>query len=71
MNICIIGAAGRMGKLIASQVIESADCNITGAIEHKSSPYIGQDIGLMCGAYAIGVLVESDIFEATKMQMLL
>ncbi len=66
MNLCIIGATGRMGKLIVTQAIESADFNIVGALEHKSSPYLGQDIGLLCGDGTIGVLVESDIFEATK-----
>jgi 4-hydroxy-tetrahydrodipicolinate reductase len=66
MNLCIIGATGRMGKLIATHALEGSDFNITGAVEYKDSPYIGQDIGLLCGSKQLGIKIDSDILKSTE-----
>lgn len=66
MNLCIIGASGRMGKLIASHALQNNDTKITGAVEYHNSPNIGQDIGLLCGLNAVGVKIDSNIFDSAK-----
>lgn len=66
MNLCIIGASGRMGKLIAAHALQNNDIKITGAVEYHNSPNIGQDIGLLCGFNAVGVKIDSNIFDSAK-----
>lgn len=62
-NMIIIGAAGRMGKLLIKNVIESEDLNLVGAIEHKESPCIGQDAGNAAGIAESGINIKSDLSE--------
>jgi 4-hydroxy-tetrahydrodipicolinate reductase len=66
MNLCIIGASGRMGKLVAAHALESKDLKIVGAVESEASSNIGQDIGLFCGMNSIGVIIESNMLNASK-----
>ena len=63
MKLAIMGAAGRMGQELmrAAQGIEG--CKITGAIEPKGSKSIGQDIGVLAGVGAAGVLITDDPLE--------
>lgn len=63
MKLAIMGAAGRMGQELmrAAQCIDG--CTITGAIEPKGSKSIGQDIGVLAGIGATGVLITDDPLE--------
>ena len=63
INIAIIGAAGRMGKLIIDNVINADDLHLTGAIEITGSPFIGQDAGTLTGNSRYGVKIGSNINE--------
>ncbi|MDR1907709.1 MAG: 4-hydroxy-tetrahydrodipicolinate reductase [Holosporales bacterium] len=41
-GVCLIGAAGRLGRAIIEQLASSESLFLSGAIEHDRSPYIGQ-----------------------------
>jgi 4-hydroxy-tetrahydrodipicolinate reductase len=50
VRVGINGAAGRMGRRLVALALEDSQLKLTGAIEHGSSPFIGQDAGLLAGA---------------------
>lgn len=60
LKIGIVGAAGRMGRMLIKQVAETAGCALAGACERPGSPAIGQDAGLLAGIGAAGIAVTDD-----------
>ncbi len=67
MAICVIGAAGRMGKMLISEIAASPDKYIlSGALEHEASPFLGQDAGVVAGGAPLKVKISADPQEALK-----
>ncbi len=66
INICIVGAAGRMGKNIAQIIAADEECKISGALDSANGRAIGADIYELAGLGQGGVLVTSDFMEAVK-----
>lgn len=64
IKVTVIGAAGRMGRRLVANIIESEDLELKGAIEVANSPFIGQDAGLLAGGAATGILITSDLGAA-------
>lgn len=60
MRLVVVGAAGRMGRMLIKAVTETQGCRLAGAIERDGSPAIGQDAGMLAGIGALGVAVTSD-----------
>lgn len=61
MRLVVVGAAGRMGLMLARTVAEAEGCTLAGALERPGSPALGQDMGALaaCPA-AAGVAVSDD-----------
>jgi len=59
MKIAIAGATGRMGKMLIEAVLNTADTQLVGALEHASCPQLGEDAGAFLGKKT-GVLISSD-----------
>jgi 4-hydroxy-tetrahydrodipicolinate reductase len=59
MKIGIIGCAGRMGRALIQQVLDTDGCTLSGGTE-QPGPAVGQDLGVLVGRAAIGVTVTSD-----------
>ena len=57
IEICLVGACGRMGKRIAAAIAESGDLRIKGAVETAGHPALGKDIGELAGVRPLGVSV--------------
>lgn len=50
MKIGILGAGGRMGQMIAKEILNSGhDIILTAAIDGPNSPFVGKDIALLAG----------------------
>jgi 4-hydroxy-tetrahydrodipicolinate reductase len=49
LNLAITGAAGRMGRNLIQASYENSNCQLGAAIEHESSPFVGQDAGEVAG----------------------
>ncbi|TNE39377.1 MAG: 4-hydroxy-tetrahydrodipicolinate reductase [Alphaproteobacteria bacterium] len=67
MKIGIVGAAGRMGRMLVRQVTETKGCSICGGTEPEGSDNIGKDIHALAGFEASGILITRDpdaLFEA-------
>ncbi len=61
-KIGILGAAGRMGQMIAKEILSGAydGTQLAGAAEHAGSPALGRDIGALCGHGDCGVVISAD-----------
>ena len=53
----VIGAAGRMGRLLVSYVLTDPELKLAGATEIPGSHFLGQDAGTLAGQGACGVRV--------------
>lgn len=66
MRTVIVGAAGRMGKTLVQQVMETAPFELAGAIEDSGNSCLGQDAGLLAGCGESGVILSDDLQSAVK-----
>jgi 4-hydroxy-tetrahydrodipicolinate reductase len=60
MKIGVVGATGRMGRMLIKQVHETEGCELVGAVNRPSAAELGQDVGLLAGLGAIGVKLGND-----------
>ncbi|SCY35958.1 dihydrodipicolinate reductase [Microvirga guangxiensis] len=60
MRLVVVGAAGRMGRMLIKAVAESGGCRLVGAIEREGSAVLGQDAGILAGLSPLGVSVTDD-----------
>lgn len=62
VRIGITGAAGRMGRMLASAISESGDaCQLVAAIERPESSLLGADMGELMGGDPSGTLITADL----------
>ena len=62
MKIAIAGATGRMGKMLIEAVLNTADAQLVGALEHPSCPQLGEDAGAFLGKKT-GVTISADVAQ--------
>jgi 4-hydroxy-tetrahydrodipicolinate reductase len=60
MRLVVVGAAGRMGRMLIKAVSETEGCRLVGAIEREGSPVLGQDAGALAGCGPLDVTVVDD-----------
>jgi 4-hydroxy-tetrahydrodipicolinate reductase len=60
MRLVVVGAAGRMGRMLIRAVAEAEGCRLVGAIERPGSEAIGHDAGLLAGTGLLEVDVTDD-----------
>ncbi len=65
-KIAITGAAGRMGRRVAALAIESEQFDIVSAMEMKSHPALGRDIGELAGVGTFGVKIAESLDETPE-----
>ena len=49
MKFAIAGATGRMGRMLIETVLNMPDAKLVGALEHSSSPFLGEDAAAFLG----------------------
>ncbi|AWN48825.1 4-hydroxy-tetrahydrodipicolinate reductase [Methylobacterium terrae] len=64
MRLVVVGASGRMGRMLIQAVAEAEGCTLSGAIEREGSPALGQDAGVLAGLPPLGVPVTDDPLPA-------
>lgn len=57
----IIGAAGRMGKMLIANVVKNPEFQLAGATEYAGSPDLGKDAGLSAGVEEQNIAITSDL----------
>ena len=65
-KVAVIGAAGRMGRLLVSNVMSRPGMTLAGALEHPKCPFIGKDAGEVAGVGTAGVAITASLDEALK-----
>lgn len=60
MKLVVVGAEGRMGRMLIRAIAESEGCTLTGAVEREGSRALGQDAGTLAGIGELGVRVSDD-----------
>lgn len=66
-KIAIYGIAGRMGKRIASLLIDKkGGSQLYGAIDSPGAPHVGEDVGKIIGKDNSGVIVSDNIENIAK-----
>ena len=63
MKIAVIGAGGRMGRLLVQAVHATPGAVVSGGIERAGSPLLGQDVGAVAGVGDLGVKMTDDALE--------
>ena len=63
VGIAVVGAAGRMGRMLVRAVAETPGARLSGATVRPGHPWVGRDLGEAMGGAALGVLVEDDPLE--------
>lgn len=67
MKLGVIGAGGRMGRMLVQTVGETEGASIAAACEQAGSPFLGQDAGSLAGVGDLGVAICDDaetVFKA-------
>jgi 4-hydroxy-tetrahydrodipicolinate reductase len=62
----IIGAAGRMGRMLVAGVLRDPNLALAAAIEIPACPFVGQDAGTVAGLSACGVRITGDLAAAVR-----
>jgi 4-hydroxy-tetrahydrodipicolinate reductase len=60
MRLVVVGAAGRMGRMLVKAIAEAEGCRVVGAVEREGSPALGQDAGTLSGLGPLGIAVTDD-----------
>lgn len=63
IRVVIAGASGRMGQMLVDAVCADANMTLVGALDHASSPALGQDAGAFAGR-TTGVVIQSNLATA-------
>ncbi len=59
-RVVVVGAAGRMGRILIKTIDETPGCALTGAVERPTSGCVGQDAGLIAGIGDLDITVTGD-----------
>jgi 4-hydroxy-tetrahydrodipicolinate reductase len=60
MRLVVVGAAGRMGRMLVKTISEMDGCKLAGAIEREGSIALGQDPGLLAGVGKLNIEISDD-----------
>jgi 4-hydroxy-tetrahydrodipicolinate reductase len=59
-RIGVVGAAGRMGRMLIATIAATPGCAVAGGAERPGNPAIGADLGRLAGLEPLGVTVVDD-----------
>lgn len=63
--IAVAGASGRMGHMLIQAIIQSADCQLSGALDMAGSPGMHLDASAFSGVKS-GVLITADVIQGLR-----
>lgn len=70
MRIAVAGANGRMGRMLIEAVLNSADLQLTVALDHVGADSIGLDAGAFLGQNT-GVIITDDLTQLSQADCLI
>ncbi len=63
VGIAVLGAAGRMGRMLTAAVLAEPGAHLSGATVRAGHPWVGRDLGEAMGGAPLGVIVTDDPVE--------
>ena len=63
VGIAVLGASGRMGRMLTEAVLAEPGAHLSGATERAGHPWVGRDLGEAMGGAPLGVIVTDDPVE--------
>ncbi|MBP5300274.1 MAG: 4-hydroxy-tetrahydrodipicolinate reductase [Victivallales bacterium] len=66
IKVTIVGAAGRMGRMLVQEVAKDPELQLVGALEVPQCPFLGTDAAQLAGLEASGVKITADPDEALR-----
>lgn len=66
IKICIVGAAGRMGRNIAAAAYEDKEVEVSGASDRNGSEYIGTPVNELAGCGKGGAVIDCDLVKCSE-----
>jgi len=60
VRIGIVGCAGRMGRMLVSEIQNSDEATLAGGTEPPGSPHLGQDPAVLAGCESAGMAIGED-----------
>ncbi|WP_112664460.1 4-hydroxy-tetrahydrodipicolinate reductase [Microvirga flavescens] len=60
MRLAVVGAGGRMGRMLIKAIAETEGCRLVGAIAREGSAHLGHDAGILAGIGLLEVNVTDD-----------
>lgn len=66
MKVGVIGAAGRMGRMLIEATLANPDTQLAAAVDVPGSSLIGADAGELVGQPALGVALVDDLRQVVK-----
>ena len=64
MRLVVVGADGRMGRMLVRAVAQAEGCTLSAAIEREGSHAVGMDAGTLAGLPPLNVPVTDDALAA-------
>ena len=64
MRLVVMGAGGRMGRMLVKTITEAPGVTVAAALERAGSPALGKDAGDLAGVGPLGVPVTDDALKA-------
>ncbi|GAV19209.1 4-hydroxy-tetrahydrodipicolinate reductase [Mariprofundus micogutta] len=61
LRVIVVGASGRMGRMLVRAVTEAKGAVLVGATERAGSPFVGRDAGELAGVETLAVPLAADI----------
>ena len=62
-KIGVVGAGGRMGRMLLDQILQTEGVALSGAVERAGSALLGQDAGTLAGRPEAGIFVTEDPYD--------
>jgi 4-hydroxy-tetrahydrodipicolinate reductase len=63
VGIAVLGASGRMGRMLVEAVRATPGARLSGATERPGHPWVGRDLGAAMGGPDIGIVVVDEPIE--------
>ncbi len=60
LKICVVGAAGRMGRMLVAEIAKTEGVTLSGAGEAAGNAALGRDAGELAGIGTLGVALGDD-----------
>ncbi len=71
VKLAVIGAAGRMGKILVEAISQEPEALLSAGIDHPDSTLIGSDIGEIAGLGKNNILLQSDLESSEDFDVLI